>query len=234
MKLEQMIDRIIAGCRLMIARALEPVDGRLKSLEARPLAAPVDRDGLARELKESLSAELEKGIRSIKPQPTPDADQIAKAMEPIFSVWALGFERKADDILQRAIDRMPQPKDGKDGERGVDGRDGKDAFDLDSFACELGEDGRTVTLSFRRGDEVLSKSVKLPAMLYKGVFAKGAEYSENDVVTYGGSMFIATKDAPDGAPGSSDDWKLSVKRGRDGKDGRNGIDKTATVAAKQQ
>lgn len=195
MNFEKMIDSIVAGTKAMIAKAISPLEDRIKVLESAP------------------------------PNATPSAEEIAKAMEPIFSVWALGFERKADDILQRAIDRMPKPKDG---------RDGRDAFDLDSFECSIGDDGRTVTLSFKRGEETISKSIKMPAMLYKGVFSRGTEYSENDVVTYGGSMFIATKDAPDGAPGSSDDWKLSVKRGRDGKDGRNGIDKTATVPAKQQ
>lgn len=167
---------------------------------------------------------LEDRIKAIESAP-PSAEEIAKAMEPIFSVWALGFERKADDILQRAIDRIPKPRDGSDG---------KDAFDLDSFECSIGDDGRTVTLSFKRGDETISKSVKLPAMLYRGVYSLKEEYSANDVVTYGGSMFVATKDTPDGAPGVSDDWRLSVKRGRNGKDGRNGIDKAATVPAKRQ
>lgn len=195
MNFEKMLDNIVAGTKAMIAKAISPLEARIKAIESAP------------------------------PTATPTAEEIAKAIEPIFSVWALGFERKADDILQRAIDRMPKPKDG---------RDGKDAFDLDSFECSLGDDGRTVTLSFKCGDEMICKSVKLPAMLYRGVFSRGTGYSENDVVTYGGSMFVATKDAPEGAPGSSDDWKLSVKRGRDGKDGRNGIDKTATVPAKQQ
>lgn len=219
MNFEKMIDNIVAGTKAMIAKAINPLEARIKAIESAPPAAAPE------------------------PLAPPSAEEIAKAMEPIFSVWALGFERKADDILQRTIDRMPKPKDGrdgkdgangKDGERGVDGRDGNDAFDLDSFECSLGDDGRTVTLSFKCGDETICKSVRLPAMLYKGVFSRGTEYSENDVVTYGGSMFIATKDAPNGAPGSSDDWKLSVKRGRDGKDGRNGIDKTATVPAKRQ
>lgn len=129
-------------------------------------------------------------------------------------------ESRIRDAVEKEVARIPKPADGKDG------RDGKDAIELESFECSLSEDGRTMTISFRSGEDVYSKSIRMPTMLYKGVFSRGTEYSENDVVTYGGSMFIAMKDAPEGAPGTSDDWRLSVKRGRDGKDGRNGIDTT--------
>ena len=197
MNLDTMLDHLIAGVRSMVAKSIKPIEDRLKAIEDQAKSQPAK---------------------------TPSAEEVAVSMEPVFAKWALDFERKADDILQRSIDRIDKPQDGKDG---------KDAFCLDSFDCSLSEDGRTVTLSFIRGDDVISKSILLPTMLYRGVYSSKEQYSANDVVTYGGSMFIAIKDAPDGAPGVSDEWRLSVKRGRNGKDGRNGIDRTATIPAEK-
>lgn len=77
------------------------------------------------------------------------------------------------------------------------------------------------------------KSVSIPVVIDRGVFKADSEYRSGDGVTWGGSYWVATKDEPAGKPGEpgSDGWRLAVKRGRDGKDGRNGIDKTAPVRA---
>lgn len=66
------------------------------------------------------------------------------------------------------------------------------------------------------GEEV-SKSIKVAALLDKGVFKMGTDYEAGDGVTWGGSYFIAQKDAPIGHPGEpgSNGWRLAVKRGRD-------------------
>jgi hypothetical protein len=55
--------------------------------------------------------------------------------------------------------------------------------------------------------------------LYKDVFVEGTEYERGDQVTRDGCQWIALKDLPAGIPGTSDDWQLAVKKGRDGKDG---------------
>lgn len=73
------------------------------------------------------------------------------------------------------------------------------------------------------------KSLTIPAQIYRGVFKSG-EYEPGDVVTWGGSAWHCeevTSDKP-GEVGSKG-WTLAVKRGRDGKDGKHGIDKTAAV-----
>lgn len=62
--------------------------------------------------------------------------------------------------------------------------------------------------------------VRYPGPLDKGVFREGDVYERGDGVTFGGSWWIAQKDAPDGKPGLSADWRLAVKRGRDGKDAK--------------
>lgn len=76
---------------------------------------------------------------------------------------------------------------------------------------------------------VTEKSLTIPAQIYRGVFRSG-EYEPGDVVTWGGSAWHCeevTSDKP-GEVGSKG-WTLAVKRGRDGKDGKHGIDKTAAV-----
>ncbi len=127
-------------------------------------------------------------------------------MEGLFFKWALDFERKADVIFEKAIQKIPVPKDGKD------------ALELEDFDVSLGEDERTVTVSLKRGDDVVAKSIKLPIVLDKGIHRDSESYEKGDGVTYGGSFWIAQKDVPEGKPGTSPDWRLAVKRGRDGKE----------------
>lgn len=82
----------------------------------------------------------------------------------------------------------------------------------------IDQDGREFTLVARTssGAEV-TKSIKVAALVDKGVFKAGNDYEAGDGVTWGGSFFIAQKDAPVGHPGEpgSDGWRLAVKRGRD-------------------
>ena len=60
-----------------------------------------------------------------------------------------------------------------------------------------------------------------PRMKYAGVWQPGGAYEIGDVVSFGGSMWIATQ--PNRGvknvtqPSGSDCWTLVVKRGRDGK-----------------
>ena len=58
----------------------------------------------------------------------------------------------------------------------------------------------------------------MPAVIDRGVYRDTEAYAKGDGVTWGGSYFIAQKQAPEGKPGESDSWRLAVKRGRDGKD----------------
>lgn len=63
--------------------------------------------------------------------------------------------------------------------------------------------------------QVIETVMTMPTILDKGVYRNENSYSKFDAVTLGGSLFIAQKDGPEGAPGSSPDWRLAVKRGRD-------------------
>lgn len=106
---------------------------------------------------------------------------------------------------------------GKDGENGKDGRDGLGFKDMSvTFDGE-----RSFIFRFALEDRVEELSLKVPFMLYRGVWKAGF-YERGDCVTRDGSMFVAREDT-DKQPGTIESgWQLSTKRGRDGKDGDKG------------
>jgi len=115
----------------------------------------------------------------------------------------------------------PPGRDGRDGQPGVpgaaglDGKDGLDGLGFDDLSVE--HDGeRLLTLSFTRGEQVKQFPVVFPIPLYRGVWKEGA-FAKGDGVTLGGHVWIARCDTS-AKPGDSEDWKLAVKRGRDGRD----------------
>lgn len=139
-----------------------------------------------------------------------------------------------DAIVARVTARIPIPKDGrdgrdgapglqgergangvngKDGQNGVDGKDGHDGLSVDDI--DMTVDGRVFTFALRCGERVVKKDIKVPFPLYRGVWRNGT-YEHGDVVTFGGSQWIARKDTKEKPP--HDDWQLCVQRGRDGKD----------------
>ncbi len=138
-------------------------------------------------------------------------DDVNPLLEIAVSKWALDFERRAHDVLQTAVERLPKPKDGEKGASGADG-----------FGIELFEqkDARTVVAIYKRGDETITQEFKFPAVIDQGVFKSGDDYEAGDGVTYAGSFWIAQKDTTE-SPGNSSDWRLAVKRGKDGKDAVN-------------
>jgi hypothetical protein len=65
--------------------------------------------------------------------------------------------------------------------------------------------------------------IVLPIVVDRGVFKPGTTYEKGDGITWGGSFWIAQR-STEAKPEVDDSWRLSVKRGRDGKDGANGKD----------
>lgn len=148
----------------------------------------------------------EKGDKGDKGDPAPEvsADDVAKAMEGVFHKWALDFERKADLVLEKAVSKLVQPKDGAPG---------KDAIQIEDFDLSMGEDGRTITVSL--GD--VSKSIKVNTILDRGVYKSESSYEKGDGVTFGGSFWICQKDGTTEKPLSGGGaWRIAAHRGRDG------------------
>lgn len=91
---------------------------------------------------------------------------------------------------------------------------GANGFDLESFDLSLKEDGRTLVFSFKDDKREVVKELTLPVLLDAGQYKAGS-YQKGDGVTHGGSFWIAQSDT-DSKPGESPDWRLAVKKGRDG------------------
>lgn len=200
-----------------------------EAVEKAAAAIPAPKDGKDGATPEQVAAMIDEAVTKAvaaiprakdgEPGASVSADEVEamvqRRAEALFGKWALEFERRGMDLLQRTADRMPTPKDGADG------------LSLDDLTLEDDGDG-TLTVRFVRGDVIREKSLHYPRG-DRGVYRDDGEYRKSDGVTFGGSFWIAQKDAPEGKPGMSSDWRLCVKRGRDGKDGRDGIDKAAPV-----
>lgn len=120
----------------------------------------------------------------------------------------LDFERRASDVMQRAIERIPTPKDG---------RDGADGLSIEDLTVTDDGDGN-VTLAFLRGEVRREFALRLPRFKDCGVYRPDAQYQKGDGVSWAGSFFIAQMDGPPGKPETDGSgWRLAVKRGRDGK-----------------
>jgi hypothetical protein len=231
MNLKLLADDIISSVKEYIEKALSPLDNRLKQLEARPAPEKGEKgdaglngkdgadgkpgiDGVGidgRDGRDGVDGLHGKDGRDGIDGKSVTVEQVREMFLDMYQVhqaqWALDFERRAQDVLQRSIDRIEKPRDGKDG------KDGRDGLGVEDFTLSI--DGRDVTATIKRGDFVKSHTVRIPALLDRGVFKEIADYEKGDGVTWGGSFWIAQKDAPEGKPGSGPDWRLAVKAGRD-------------------
>jgi integrin beta 3 len=147
-------------------------------------------------------------------------DDIRGAIEVEMSKALLDFERRATDLIQRSVDRIPRPKDG---EPGPPGKDGLDGLGFDDFNVAFDGD-RTIELKWERGDQKKSVPIVFPFQKNQGLWVHGKTYVPGDVVTRNGSQWHCNETTSTAQPGDgSKAWTLVVKCGRDGKDGKNGL-----------
>jgi integrin beta 3 len=125
----------------------------------------------------------------------------------------------------------PAGLEGKSGERGEKGEPGRNAADLtylqDYAAEQVGRAFKTASITTPDGGRTLRLTIgdtvheiRTAIVLDAGVWREGATYVAGDGVTLGGSFFIAQAETS-AKPGKSDDWRLAVKRGSDGRDARS-------------
>lgn len=104
---------------------------------------------------------------------------------------------------------------GSDGARGADGADFSEAsIDYD------GERG--LVIRGKGGAEIVRR---LPIPMDKGYWREGMACEKADLVTHNGNVWIALKDT-NAKPclENTEDWRLFVRKGRDGIDGKSGRD----------
>jgi len=194
-----------------IAAIPEPQDGKS--------VTPEDVAPMVAELVSSAMAEVVRGL----PVPEDGKDGVGVAGALIDRAGNLVLTlsngdtkelgqvvgRDADEAaierrIKELVDAIPRPKDGLDG--------------LGFDDLEVIHDGaRSFTFRFASGEKMKEFAFTLPVMLDRGVYHDGRKYQPGDGVTWGGSYWICQKDT--GAkPDQSDDWRLAVKKGQNGKD----------------
>lgn len=106
---------------------------------------------------------------------------------------------------------------GRDGENGKDGADG---FSLEDLSADY--DGeKTITLTFQRGQLRKSFDFVMPVVIDRGYWREGMGCKSGDGVTHNGSFWIAKRDnASKPCHENGEDWRLCVRKGRDGQDGK--------------
>lgn len=184
-----------------IAALPKPQDGKSVTVED---VAPM--------VRENVAAVVAEAIKSIPaPKDGRDGRDGLDAVTPLLKDDILLFTMSDGSIKEVG------PVVGADGKDGRDGADGVDGLGFDDMCAEY--DGeRGIVLRFVRGEQVKEFAFTMPVVIDRGVWVEGKGYSAGDAVTWAGSVWIAqkeTNDKPDGGNG----WRLSVKRGRDGKDG---------------
>src|ERR1051325_9005804 len=198
--------------------------------------SPVVQEAVADFLKANPAPQGEKG----EPGERGNDGQAGKDGESISA-------EQLDVAVAKYITAHP-PRDGRDGRDGDritesmldeaikryvrenpihQGRDGLGFDDLD-----VRYDGeRNITLCFQRGEEKKEFSFSLNESIYRGVYKHDVQYEQGDMVTWNGSVWYA-RQATKNNPNHNGDWQLAVKKGSDGKAGRDGKDGAAGKAGR--
>jgi hypothetical protein len=208
-------------------------------------AAPVDID--------ALKSAVLKEIPLPKDGTSVSMEDVRDALDTEFAKWSSAQHPVILDMVQRAMDRMPKPKDGEDG---------RDALEIRPVELDVTKSYPRGTYAFYRGGLIHAQRKTAPLLLngdietagwmvavngiasmevdrsehgarfivrttagevnkvpipsYRQIFKLGETYLLGDMVTFGGSVWAATKDNAQGKPGEpGSDWVLAVKHGRD-------------------
>jgi hypothetical protein len=144
-------------------------------------------------------------------------EDIRSAIEVEVSRALLDLERRAADMVQRLVDRLPPPAPGKDG------KDGRDGFGFDDVKVD--HDGeRGITVSFVQGDRTKSFGPFIvPVQIHRGTWNAEKRYEYQDTVTWAGSQWVCLHPKASSKPGDPNSgWQLSVKKGDIGREGKPG------------
>jgi hypothetical protein len=145
-------------------------------------------------------------------------------LEAAIARMELDMERRGMAAIERAIEKLRDGRDGRDGIDGKDGADGaagRDCIDLATLDIRVDDDFRTWHFAAKAGAQEVVVTKHVPMPMHKGVYRAGEKYERGDIVSFGGSAFIAKRETTS-KPETDDSWQLFIKRGRDGKDGLRG------------
>lgn len=193
--------RILAALRTYVARSVGELSAKVESLRS-----AIDNTPTLEIMRGEIDARIA-ALPAMQAAPALTMEEFRPMVDAEIAKGLLDLERRAQSVLERAIDKMRPPLDGKDGAPGASVEDW--GFSLD---------GRIVTISLKIGGQIQSQSARLDFPIERGVYQAGKAYEKSDIVTFSGSQFIATRDTTEKEmPEKSPAWRLIVKRGKDGK-----------------
>src|SRR5688500_4418209 len=104
--------------RAEVAKATEALRAEIADLKAREMPVPekgdpgndADPNVIAKMIADAVAA-----LPTPKDGVSPSAEDVAACFERRFSEFLLAGERRIYEMADKAIDRMPRPKDGVDG-----------------------------------------------------------------------------------------------------------------------
>jgi len=172
----------------------------------------------------SQIAGLEADLRVVSTRPVPEKDMapVFEKVDAIVTDISVLRERVAVAEIRQFIPG-PMGRDGQPGRDGKDGTNGTDGLGWDDLAVEQADE-RTFTIKCLRGLQVKELgTLTFPVQIYRGVYVDGKTYERGDGVTYGGSEWHCNETTAIKPGDGSKGWTLKVKRGRDGKDGRDAV-----------
>lgn len=211
-----------------VLNALGDVRDRLGDMEAKATAPVIEPQTV--DLSKvwdrfaAVDARLEEKAAALAP--------ISTAVSDLAKEHAVIRERLAV-VEVRAQIPGPPGKDGKDGENGQPGKDGVDGVGFDDILIGQ-DDERTISIKAIRGSHVKDLgSVRFPVEIYRGVFMESKTYERGDGVTWAGSEWHCNETTTSKPGDGSKAWTLKVKRGRDGKDGRDAMQPVPVVSVKR-
>ena len=191
------------------AKGLDGKDGR-DGINGKDGAAGIDgKDGAP-------------GVRGEKgdvASPEDIAAAVTKACEALLpAMVAKHYETSMPEIIARASVLVPPGRDGLPGRPGTPGEDGKDGVSIEGFEFKQADRRTQICIMKMTDGSRYEWPIKMEGMVIDcDVYRTGAAYEKGDSVTYAGSYWIAKRDTK-ASPKGSDDWRLVVKKGRDGKD----------------
>lgn len=83
----------------------------------------------------------------------------------------------------------------------------------DGVDYEFDEEQRCLKVKTFYTDITLEHNLDIPVVLDRGVYNEEVEYKKGDAVSYQGSLWICRSSSTKSRPSTSNDWRLSVKRG---------------------
>jgi hypothetical protein len=78
---------------------------------------------------------------------------------------------------------------------------------------------RSICLVIGKGPDAKKVPIRIPIPIYRDVYSKDANYERGDMVTWGGSLWVAKQDTADEPGPLSGAWQMAAKRGRKGSPG---------------